>query len=99
MPFIDSHPSAAVSSDVEILAKYEGYIVRQSQEVVKNSQAENTKIPKDFDYSKVASLSTEAREVLTKVLPENIAQAARIPGITPATISLLLVFLKSHAHV
>ncbi len=99
VPFIDSHPSAAVSSDVEILAKYEGYIVRQSQEVVKNSQAENTKIPKDFDYSKVASLSTEAREVLTKVLPENIAQAARIPGITPATISLLLVFLKSHAHV
>ena len=97
--FLDGHPSSFVASDVEILAKYEGYIVRQQQEVVKNSQAENTKIPQGLDYSQIGSLSSEAKEILAKVMPENIAQASRIPGITPATISLLLVFLKAGSHL
>lgn len=99
LPLLDSHPSSSVISDVEILAKYEGYIVRQKEEVEKNSQAENTKIPHGLDYSKIDSLSSEAKEVLSRVRPENVAQASRIPGITPATISILLVFLKAGAHL
>ena len=87
----------AVTAAVEVEAKYEGYIVRQQQDIAKQAKMASHSIPLDFSYACVDSLSTEARQALERVRPVSIAQAARIPGITPATISLLLVALKKHA--
>ena len=74
--------------------RYAGYVTRQAVEVEKSQRNEHSKIPQDFDYSQVPGLSAELREKLQQTLPESIGQAARIPGMTPAAISLLLVFLK-----
>jgi tRNA uridine 5-carboxymethylaminomethyl modification enzyme len=87
---------ARVAEQVDVQVRYEGYLTRQAGEVEKNQRNEGTLIPPGFDYSPVQGLSTELREKLQKTRPENIGQAARIPGMTPAAISLLLVFLKRH---
>lgn len=79
---------------VEIQIKYAGYIARQQDEIDKQLRHENTLLPKDFDYSKVSGLSNEVVAKLTDVRPSTIGQASRISGITPAAISLLLVYLK-----
>jgi len=84
------------AEQVEIQTKYAGYIKRQLEEIEKHKRYENKPIPQDFDYMKIASLSSEVREKLHKNQPQTIGQASRIPGITPAAISLLLVFLKTH---
>ena len=81
-----------VREQVEIAAKYQGYIDRQKDEIAKQKGSENTKL--DVDYADVHGLSIEARQKLTQFKPETIGQANRISGITPATISLLLVYLK-----
>ena len=81
-----------VREQVEIAAKYQGYIDRQKEEISKQKGSENTKL--DVDYTDVHGLSTEARQKLMMHKPETIGQAGRISGITPATISLLLVYLK-----
>ena len=81
-----------VREQVEIAAKYQGYIDRQKEEISKQKGSENTKL--DIDYTDVHGLSTEARQKLMMHKPETIGQAGRISGITPATISLLLVYLK-----
>ena len=78
---------------VEIAAKYQGYIDRQKEEIAKQKGSENTKLV-DIDYTDVHGLSIEARQKLLIHKPETIGQAGRISGITPATISLLLVYLK-----
>jgi tRNA uridine 5-carboxymethylaminomethyl modification enzyme len=83
-----------VKEQVEIAAKYQGYIDRQKDEIVKQKGSENTKLGADINYADVHGLSTEARQKLTTHMPETIGQASRISGITPATISLLLVYLK-----
>ncbi len=83
-----------VAEQVDVQARYAGYLTRQAVEVERNQRNERTLIPSGFDYNKVQGLSTELRDKLQKTLPESIAQAARIPGMTPAAISLLLVFLK-----
>ncbi len=83
----------AVREQVEIAAKYQGYITRQQEEIAKQKGSENTKLA-DLDYADVHGLSIEARQKLTQHKPETIGQAGRISGITPATISLLLVYLK-----
>ncbi len=83
----------AVREQVEIAAKYQGYITRQQEEITKQKGSENTKLL-DVDYADVHGLSIEARQKLTQHKPETIGQAGRISGITPATISLLLVYLK-----
>ena len=83
-----------VAEQVDVQVRYAGYVNRQAGEVEKNQRNEQTRIPTDFDYSKVSSLSAELSEKLQNVQPESIGQAARIPGMTPAAISLLLVFLK-----
>ena len=82
-----------VREQVEIAAKYQGYIDRQKEEIAKQKGSENTKLI-NVDYADVHGLSIEARQKLMMHKPETIGQAGRISGITPATISLLLVYLK-----
>jgi tRNA uridine 5-carboxymethylaminomethyl modification enzyme len=83
-----------VLEQVEIAAKYAGYIDRQRDEVERAAYYENLKLPADLDYMQVAALSIEARQKLNKHRPETLGQASRISGITPASISLLLIHLK-----
>ncbi len=85
---------AKVAEQVEIQAKYSGYIERQEIEISRNLRFENLKIPDNMDYANVVGLSCEAREKLNVGTPETLGQAARISGVTPAAISLLLVHLK-----
>lgn len=85
----------AVSEQLEIQAKYAGYIERQNVEVEKQSLQEELKLPKDMNYAAITGLSNEAKQKLMEIKPHTIGQAARISGITPSTISLLLVHLKS----
>ena len=84
-----------VLEQVGIEIKYEGYIAREMQQVESFKKMENKKIPKNFDYDKVKNLRIEARQKLKKYRPENIGMASRISGVSPADISVLLVFLKS----
>ncbi|HZX29756.1 MAG TPA: tRNA uridine-5-carboxymethylaminomethyl(34) synthesis enzyme MnmG [Rhodocyclaceae bacterium] len=79
---------------VEIQAKYQGYIDRQAEEVSKASAYEETPLPADLDYAKVAGLSNEVQQKLRQYKPQTLGQASRIQGITPAAISLLLIHLK-----
>ena len=85
-----------VIEQLEIIAKYSGYIDRQKDEVNRLLQNELTKIPDDFDYDKVKGLTFEVRSKLKLHKPETIGQASRISGVTPAAISLLLIFVKSN---
>lgn len=84
----------AVREQVEIAAKYQGYIDRQVEEVARSRGQENTALPKDLDYREIHGLPIEAQQKLNAHKPETIGQASRISGITPAAISLLLVHLK-----
>jgi tRNA uridine 5-carboxymethylaminomethyl modification enzyme len=83
-----------VREQIEIAAKYQGYIDRQTDEIARQRGNENTKFPADIDYHEVPGLSIEVRQKLSAQRPETIGQAGRISGITPAAISLLLVYLK-----
>jgi tRNA uridine 5-carboxymethylaminomethyl modification enzyme len=83
-----------VAAQVEIQVKYEGYIARQKTEVARREEVEALALPADVDYRQVRGLSAEAQQKLNQHKPETIGQASRIPGITPAAISLLLVHLK-----
>ena len=87
-------PQAA--EQVEIKIKYQGYIDRQLAEIEKLKRNENTLLPIDLDYSVIRGLSTEVIVKLTDIRPENIGQASRISGITPAAISILLIYLKKN---
>jgi len=82
-----------VIEQTEINIKYKGYIEKEKENVAKLHRLENIKIPKNFDYSKINSLSTEAKQKLSANLPETIAQAGRISGVSPSDINVLLVFL------
>jgi len=84
----------AVAEQVEISAKYAGYIHRQAEQIASQDQLETARLPSDFDYAGLHGLSTEARQRLTAQRPETLAQASRLPGVTPAAISLLWVHLK-----
>ena len=88
-----------VCEQVEISAKYSGYIERQQEDVEKLKAQQATRIPEDFDYLCVEGLSNELREKLSKARPDTIARASRIPGVTPAAVSLLLVYLKKKGHL
>jgi tRNA uridine 5-carboxymethylaminomethyl modification enzyme len=83
-----------VVEQVEIAAKYAGYINRQKSEVERAAHYEGLRLPADLDYLQVAALSFEARQKLAQHRPETLGQAARISGITPASVSLLLIHLK-----
>lgn len=92
-PALDDQQAA---EQVEIQVKYEGYIQRQQDEIEKSLRHENTKLPVDLDYSQVKGLSNEVVLKLSTAKPESIGIASRISGITPAAISILLVYLKKH---
>lgn len=83
-----------IARKVEIEIKYEGYIQRQLKEVDKFKNLEKIKIPAEFDYTKVHGLSNELREKLLLIKPISLGQASRIPGITPAAISIMMIYLK-----
>ena len=89
-----NHVQAA--EQVEIQIKYAGYIERQKDEIAKTQRHEETLLPADFDYSQISGLSNEVIAKLSESRPETIGKASRISGITPAAISLLLVYLKKH---
>ncbi len=83
-----------VAEQVEIQAKYHGYIERQRDEIARNGNNENMRLPEEMDYRTVLGLSIEAQQKLNQHMPETVGEAARISGITPAAVSLLLVHLK-----
>jgi len=84
-----------ISDQIEILAKYSGYIIRQQDEINKQKAQFNKKIPKEINYDEIHGLSNEAKEKLKESRPDTIDQATRISGVTSATISILLVYIKS----
>ncbi len=83
-----------INTQIEILIKYEGYIDRQAKEIEKLQTLDPVQIPKNFDYSKILSLSTESRARLNKIRPENLGQASRLEGVSIADISMLLIALN-----
>ncbi len=85
---------AKVAEQVEIQAKYAGYIERQQEEILRHRRYEETALPAEIDYAMVSGLSNEVRQKLIDQRPATLAQAGRIPGVTPAAVSLLLVYLK-----
>ncbi|MBP7973586.1 MAG: tRNA uridine-5-carboxymethylaminomethyl(34) synthesis enzyme MnmG [Kaistella sp.] len=85
--------SEEVKEQAEINIKYKGYIEKEKENVAKLNRLETIKIPGDFDYSKIGSLSSEAKQKLSKVQPKTIAQAARISGVSPSDINVLLIYL------
>ncbi|ATA51824.1 tRNA uridine-5-carboxymethylaminomethyl(34) synthesis enzyme MnmG [Variovorax boronicumulans] len=95
-------PSSALSASeieqIEISAKYSGYIERQHDEVERAAHFENLKLPADFDYGQVKALSFEVRQKLDKHRPETLGLASRISGVTPAAISLLMIHLRKGGH-
>src|SRR5690554_2250161 len=86
----------AVAEQVQIQAKYQGYIDRQQGEIDKLKRHEATPLPEDLDYASVEGLSHEIRQKLASARPGTLAQAARISGVTPAAVSMLLIYLKKH---
>ncbi len=94
---IDGPPAPldpAVTEQIEIQAHYDGYIERQRAEIERQREQESRALPPDFDFAGVRGLSTEVREKLIRVRPTTLGQAARIPGVTPAAVSLLLIHLR-----
>jgi tRNA uridine 5-carboxymethylaminomethyl modification enzyme len=87
-----------VAQQVEIQAKYAGYIEKQNAEVEKSRRHEELVLPQSLDYRNVPGLSAEVREKLIHVRPATLGQATRIPGVTPAAVSLLLMHLKKRGH-
>jgi len=91
---VSRETTRAVIEQIEIAAKYSGYIDRQRDEVERAAHYENLKLPDDLDYNQVTALSFEVRQRLSRQRPETLGQASRLSGITPAAISLLLIHLK-----
>jgi tRNA uridine 5-carboxymethylaminomethyl modification enzyme len=94
----DERLAEQVSLQVEVQAKYSGYLKRQTLEIDRQLRHEELRLPIDIDYADVGGLSNEARQCLRDVRPATLGQAARIPGLTPAAVSLLLVHLKKRDH-
>jgi tRNA uridine 5-carboxymethylaminomethyl modification enzyme len=94
-PAIDNEKAA---EQIEIQVKYAGYIERQEEEIARNKKKESHVIPLTINYAEITGLSVEARQRLAEARPQTVGMAARLPGITPASISLLLVHLKKVRH-
>ena len=86
---------AVIREQVEIQTKYKGYIDRQLEQIEQSKKLESTRIPTNLDYASIKSLTTEVFEKLSKNRPDTLGQASRIPGVTPAAISILSIALKS----
>ncbi len=89
----------SVAEQIDIQAQYAGYLVRQENDIARQKQYENAQIPQTIQYDQISGLSAELQQKLTAIKPLTIAQAKRIPGITPAAISLLLIHLKKNGKV
>jgi tRNA uridine 5-carboxymethylaminomethyl modification enzyme len=89
---------APIAEQVEIQAKYQGYIERQREEIARYEHYENLKLPQDIDYASLRALSVEVRQKLAQFRPETLGQASRISGVTPAAVSVLLVYLKRRGN-
>jgi tRNA uridine 5-carboxymethylaminomethyl modification enzyme len=85
---------ASVVEQVEICAKYEGYIAQEEKAAARAKGAESVRIPEWLDYAQIASLRFESREKLLRVRPENLGQAGRIPGVNPADVAVLALIIK-----
>ena len=83
-----------VELQIEVQAKYAGYIDRQKREIAKHAKQETLRLPEDIDYARVDGLSNEARQRLESTRPVTIGQASRLEGMTPSAVSLLLIHLK-----
>ena len=94
----DAQLAEQVKLEVDVQAKYSGYLKRQSEEIDRRRRHDDLALPGDIDYGAVSGLSNEARQCLQAVRPQTLGQAARIPGLTPAAVSLLLVHLKKRAR-
>ena len=94
---LDDRLALQVRAQVEVRARYAGYIERQQQEIERARRNEETELPPDLDYAHLEGLSHEVRQKLTEVRPATLGQAARISGVTPAAVSILLVHLKKRA--
>ncbi len=90
----DERLAPQIRVQLEVAAKYAGYIERQEEEIARHRRNEETRLPADLDYAKVAGLSNEVRQKLAQLRPDTVGQAARVPGVTPAAVSILLVHLK-----
>ena len=90
----DTQVDPQVAEQVEIRTKYAGYIERQQEEIARLRASEDVRLPADIDYTAISGLSREIQQKLTQSRPETLGQAGRIPGVTPAAISLLLIHLK-----
>jgi len=86
-----------VRAQVEVRAKYFGYIERQQDEIERQRRNEETSLPPDLDYAQITGLSHEVRQKLEQARPATLGQAGRIPGVTPAALSILLVHLKKRS--
>lgn len=93
---VSRETAAVVREQVEIQIKYQGYIERQLDQVQRSSKLEHTRIPAEMDYAAINGLTTEVREKLARVRPDTLGQASRIPGVTPAAISVLSIAIKAH---
>ncbi len=90
----DERLAVQVPLQVDVQAKYSGYIDRQREEIERLRRSEDTRLPEDLDYAAVRGLSSEVRQRLLQHRPATLGHAARVPGVTPAAISLLLIHLK-----
>jgi tRNA uridine 5-carboxymethylaminomethyl modification enzyme len=90
----DDRLGAQIRVQLEVAAKYSGYIERQEEEIARHRRNEETRLPVDLDYARVSGLSNEVRQKLEQIRPATVGQAARVAGVTPAAVSILLVHLK-----
>ena len=94
---IDARLPDQIRTQVEVRARYAGYLERQQEEIERARRNEETLLPADLDYRALAGLSHEVRQRLSEARPATLGQAGRIPGVTPAAVSILLVHLKKRA--
>jgi tRNA uridine 5-carboxymethylaminomethyl modification enzyme len=95
---LDDRLPAQVQLQLEVAAKYSGYIERQQEEVERQRRSEDLRLPDDLDYGAVSGLSMEVRQRLAEIRPRTLGQAARTPGVTPAAVSILLIHLKKRSR-
>ena len=93
-PAPDDRLLPQIRAQLEVAAQYSGYIERQEEEIARQRRNEETRLPEDLDYSRVSGLSNEVRQKLAQIRPVTVGQASRVPGVTPAAVSILLVHLK-----
>ena len=97
-PRIDEVPGE-VGEQVEIQVKYQGYIMRQNEDIDKFKRMEQVRLPPDMDYRRIPGLSSEVKEKLFKIKPASLGQALRISGVTPAAVSILMICLKKLGNI